>query len=120
MAFLRLHVLGLSLAGSVFIAPHAMADTRAAADLYQVRCSHCHGSTGQGTRQMVPPLGPALKGNPFVVNGSIAALSSVIRKGRTGQRRLYDDTYGNMIGFGAESVPAVDELSAYLKNELQK
>ena len=90
-----------------------LAATDAAAN-YQMRCSHCHGSSGQGTRAMVPPLGPALKGNPFVVNGSPAALKTVIRKGRSGQKRLYDDTYPNMPSFGFEVVPDVDALVAYM------
>lgn len=87
---------------------------------YQLRCSHCHGTTGQGTRATLPSLGPALKGNPFVVNGSPAALKTLIRKGRSGQKRLYDDTYPNMPSFGFEVVPDVDALVAYIKGDLQK
>ena len=45
-----------------------------AAGYYQMRCATCHGAEGQGTRASVPPLAPALKGNPFVVNGSPAAI----------------------------------------------
>ena len=87
---------------------------------YQLRCGMCHGTTGQGTRATLPSLGPALKGNPFVVNGSPAAIKTVIRKGRQGQKRLYDDTYPNMPAFGAEAVTDVDELVAYLKGGLQR
>jgi len=87
---------------------------------YTLRCSHCHGSNGQGTRATLPSLGPALKGNPFVVNGSPAAIKNVIRKGRQGQKRLYDDTYPNMPSFGFEVVPDADALVAYLKGDLQK
>ena len=87
---------------------------------YQLRCSHCHGSNGQGTRATLPSLGPALKGNPVVVNGSPAAIKNVIRKGRSGQKRLYNDTYPNMPSFGSEVVPDVDTLVAYLKGDLQK
>jgi mono/diheme cytochrome c family protein len=87
---------------------------------YQLRCAHCHGSNGQGTRATLPSLGPALKANPFVANGSPAAIKNVIRKGRQGQKRLYDDTYPNMPSFGAEAVPDVDALVAYLKGGLQR
>lgn len=87
---------------------------------YQLRCAHCHGTNGQGTRATLPSLGPALKGNPFVVNGSPAAIKNVIRKGRQGQKRLYDDTYPNMPSFGFEVVPDTDALVAYLKGDLQK
>jgi len=97
----------------------AAAQTDAAAN-YTLRCSHCHGSNGQGTRATLPSLGPALKGNPFIVNGSPAAIKNVIRKGRQGQKRLYDDTYPNMPSFGFEVVPDADALVAYLKGDLQK
>ena len=97
----------------------AAAQMDAAAN-YMTRCSHCHGSNGQGTRATLPSLGPALKGNPFVVNGSPAAIKNVIRRGRQGQKRLYDDTYPNMPSFGTEVVPDVDALVAYLKGDLQK
>ena len=89
-------------------------------EIYRVRCSACHGSTGQGTRATLPSLGPALKGNPFIVNGSAAAIKQVIRKGRSGQKRLYDDTYPNMPAFGPEPVPDADALVAYLKGGLQQ
>ena len=91
-----------------------------AAGFYQMRCASCHGADGQGTRASVPPLAPALKGNPFVVNGSPAALRTVIRKGRSGQKRLYNDAYPNMPSFGAEVVPDVDGLVAYIKGDLQR
>jgi mono/diheme cytochrome c family protein len=87
---------------------------------FQLRCSGCHGTEGQGTKGVMPALGPALKGNPFVVNGSPAAVKTVIRKGRSGQKRLYNDTYPNMPSFGAEAIPDVDALVAYLKGDLQK
>jgi mono/diheme cytochrome c family protein len=91
-----------------------------AAGYYQLRCGSCHGTEGQGTKGVVPALAPALKGNPFVVNGSPAAIRTVIRKGRAGQKRLYNDTYPNMPSFGSEAVPDVDALVAYIKGDLQK
>jgi mono/diheme cytochrome c family protein len=91
-----------------------------AAEMYKLRCSACHGANGQGTRASLPSLGPALKGNPFVVSGSPAAIKSVIRKGRSGQKRLYDDTYPNMPSFGFEVVPDPEALIAFLKGDLQK
>jgi mono/diheme cytochrome c family protein len=92
-----------------------------AAGFYEERCATCHGDRGQGTRNWgVPPTGPALKGNPFVVNGSPAAIRQVIRKGRQGARRLYDDAYPNMPAFGPGLVPDVDALVAYLKGDLQR
>jgi mono/diheme cytochrome c family protein len=91
-----------------------------AAGYFQMRCAACHGAEGQGTRASIPPLGPALKGNPFIVNGSPAALRTVVRKGRSGKKRLYNDAYPNMPSFGPEAVPDVDALVAYLKGDLQR
>ena len=105
--------------GSLMVPVSAFAEVDGAA-IYKLRCSGCHGANGQGTRAVLPSLGPALKGNPFIVNGSPAAIKSVIRKGRSGQKRLYDDTYPNMPSFGPEPVPDADVLVAYLKGDLQK
>jgi mono/diheme cytochrome c family protein len=107
------------LAATATVPTMAMAATDAAAN-YQLRCSYCHGTEGQGTRATLPSLGPALKGNPFVVNGSPAALKTVIRKGRSGAKRLYNDTYPNMPSFGFEVVPDVDALVSYMKTDLQR
>ena len=108
----------LFLAGATL--PTASSAAFDAAGYYQMRCASCHGAEGQGSRASVPPLAPALRGNPFVVNGSPAALRTVIRKGRSGQKRLYNDAYPNMPAFGAEAVPDVDGLVAYIKGDLQK
>ena len=89
-------------------------------EVYMLRCASCHGSQGQGTKHMVPALAPALKGNPFVAQGSEAAIASVIRKGRSGQARLYNDTFPNMPSFGVEVVPDVPALVSFLKGDLQK
>ena len=109
----------LLLAAAVCLALPALAEVDSKG-FYMLRCASCHGSEGQGTKHMSPALAPALKGNPFIVKGSAAAIRSVVRLGRAGKRRLYDDTYPNMPGFGAEAVPDVDGLVAYLKGDLQK
>lgn len=111
-------LLGIAAVVSAALAPaaHAAYD---AAGIYQLRCATCHGTEGQGTRTL-PSLGPALKANPFIVNGSPAAIRQVIRKGRSGQKRLYNDTYPNMPAFGAEAVDDVDALVTYLKGDLQR
>jgi mono/diheme cytochrome c family protein len=91
-----------------------------AEELYQLRCGTCHGDRGEGTNHLSPATGPALKGNPFIVNGSVAAIRNVIRKGRQGQRRLYNETYPNMPGFGDEAVSDPDRLAKWLKEDLQR
>ncbi len=106
--------------GVLFCAFPVAAEDRWAADLYMLRCATCHGADGMGTKNVVPATGPALKGNPFVVNGSENALRNVIRKGRSGSRRLYNDTYPNMPGFGGEAVSDPDRLARWLKEDLQK
>lgn len=68
----------------------------------------------------MPRLGPALKGNAFVINAPYEAIYMVIRKGRGGAARTYDDQYPNMPAFGAEAVTDVRALVEYLKGELQK
>lgn len=101
------------------------ASTPARADIdgkefYNLRCAGCHGLQGQGTKHILPALAPALKGNPFVTQGSDAAIRNVIRKGRAGAQRLYNDTYPNMPSFGPEVVPDVGAVIAYMKGELQR
>jgi len=102
------------------LSPTASSAAFDAAGYYQMRCASCHGAEGQGSRASVPPLAPALRGNPFVVNGSPAALRTVIRKGRSGKKRLYNDAYPNMPSFGAEAIPDVDAVVAYIKGDLQR
>jgi mono/diheme cytochrome c family protein len=90
-------------------------------DLYRLRCATCHGANGEGTNNDYPRLAPALKGNPFVQHAPAAALIQVIRKGRTGEQRMYhDSSYPNMPAFGAEAVFDVDGLVQFLKTDLQK
>ena len=90
-------------------------------NLFRLRCGGCHGGDGEGTSNTMPKLAPALKGNPFIINAPAAVIISVIRKGRTGRRRLYHtSSFANMPAFGAEMVPNVDDLVAFLKTDLQK
>ena len=89
-------------------------------DIYLLRCASCHGGDGLGPEEGgMPKLGPALKGNAFVQNAPFEAIYMVIRKGRGGAARTYDDQYPNMPAFGAEAVPDVRALVAYLKGPLQ-
>ena len=89
-------------------------------DLYRLRCATCHGADGEGTNNDYPRLAPALKGNPFVQHAPAAAIIAVIRKGRTGEQRLYHESYPNMPAFGAQAVFDVDGLVKFLKTDLQK
>lgn len=91
-----------------------------AAGYYQLRCATCHGTSGEGTRNKSPSLGPPLRGNPLVINAPAEMLMSIIRRGRGGQQRVYDDAYPNMPAFDAGMVPDAIGLANYLKTVLQQ
>lgn len=96
------------------------ADNDVGKDIYELRCATCHGVKGLGPAESSKPkLGPALKDNAFVVNAPYEAIYQVIRRGRGGAARTYDDEFPNMPAFGAEAVPDVRALVEYLKGELQ-
>ncbi len=106
-------------AGLCFAAP-APATEVDAAGYYQLRCATCHGANGEGTRGKSPSLGPPLRGNPLVINAPAEMLASIIRRGRGGQQRVYDDAYPNMPAFDAGLVPDALGLATYLKTVLQR
>jgi mono/diheme cytochrome c family protein len=101
------------------VSPFAAADVDAAG-YYKLRCATCHGANGEGTRDKSPSLGPPLRGNPFVINAPAEMLINVIRHGRGGQQRVYDDAYPNMPAFDAGMVPDALGLANYLKGGLQQ
>jgi mono/diheme cytochrome c family protein len=91
-----------------------------AAGYYELRCASCHGAEGEGTRDRSPSLGPPLRDNPFVINAPADMLVSLIRHGRGGQQRVYDDAYPNMPAFDAGLVPDAAGLVNFLKTVLQQ
>jgi mono/diheme cytochrome c family protein len=91
-----------------------------AAGYYELRCASCHGAEGEGTRDRSPSLGPPLRDNPFVINAPAEMLVSLIRHGRGGQQRVYDDAYPNMPAFDAGLVPDAAGLVNFLKTVLQQ
>jgi mono/diheme cytochrome c family protein len=109
----------LLLASLCFAAP-ATASEVDAAGYYKLRCASCHGANGEGTRDKSPSLGPPLRGNPLVINAPAELLANIIRHGRGGQQRVYDDAYPNMPAFDAGMVPDVIGLAIYLKTVLQQ
>ena len=102
-----------------FVSPAAATDVDAAG-YYQLRCASCHGANGEGTRDKSPSLGPPLRGNPLVINAPAEMLVNIIRHGRGGQQRVYDDAYPNMPAFDAGMVPDAMGLAVYLKTVLQQ
>ena len=112
-----------SLALSLFLGmptSDATASEVDAAGYYKLRCATCHGVNGEGTRDKSPSLGPPLRGNPLVINAPAETLASIIRHGRGGQQRAYDDAYPNMPAFDAGLVPDAIGLATYLKTVLQQ
>lgn len=91
-----------------------------AAGYYKMRCSSCHGLNGEGTRDKSPSLAPPLRGNPLVIAAPVEILVNIIRHGRGGQQRAYDDAYPNMPAFDAGMVPDAIGLATYLKTVLQQ
>ena len=95
-------------------------DLKGTRNWFRLRCATCHGQNGEGTKKDWPQTGPALKGNPFVINAPPVAIARVIRKGREGRERLYHDTYPNMPAFGVEMLPNLEAMIEFLKTDLQK
>jgi cbb3-type cytochrome c oxidase subunit III len=102
----------------VFAAALLAAGSSYAADgkaTFEGTCAACHGSKGQGT----PGLAPALKGDAFVIKGSIAAIEDTIQNGRSGAKRKYKNLPGDM---PAWHLPEADlkAVVAYIRGDLQK
>lgn len=91
-----------------------------AAGYYSLRCASCHGAHGEGTRDKSPSLAPPLRGNPLVINAPVDVLVNIIRHGRGGQQRVYDESFPNMPAFDAGMVPDPAGLATYLKTVLQQ
>jgi mono/diheme cytochrome c family protein len=81
----KLSVLLLMTCTAVLAMPAVMADT--GADIFGSKCVSCHGKDGQGT----PGLAPALKGDPFVINGKLEDIENTIQNGRSGDQKHYKD-----------------------------
>jgi mono/diheme cytochrome c family protein len=84
------------------------------AQLFGSKCIACHGPKGEGSQ-----VGPALKGNPFIIKGTPADIKKVIVAGRTEKEKKYPKIMNGMPG-GLASEAEADALVIYLKGELQK
>lgn len=105
--------------GSMVAARQAYADTDAnkywnGDAQYHVHCSSCHGDWGQG----IGLFGPPLKGDAFVVHGSVDIIAQTIEQGRQGAFKHYR-AYSGMPVFNFLAVGEVDAIVDYLKNGLQ-
>ncbi|MBI3597813.1 MAG: cytochrome c [Nitrospirae bacterium] len=84
------------------------------AKLYGAKCIACHGPKGEGTQ-----VGPALKGDPFITQGTPAEIKKVILSGRTQKEKKYPNI-ANPMPDGLASEAEADALVVYLKGDLQK
>lgn len=101
--------------------PVVLTDQGVGREIYLQRCSTCHGPDGQGTKGLeIPATGPALKGDPFIIAAPPEIIADVIRHGRTGAKRLYNDTFPDMPSFDATMIQDIRPLIAYLKGDMQK
>lgn len=112
-------VAGLAVAAALLCCSSAYADIDSGG-YYNMRCASCHGAQGEGTDSVAPSLGPPLRGNALVKNAPVQVIAQIIRRGRSGKARVYNSHYPNMPSFGAEAVPDVEALVAYLKGPLQQ
>ena len=83
--------------------------------VFENTCAACHGAKGQGT----PGMAPALKGDHFVIKGSLAEIENTIQNGRSGDKKKYKDIHMDM---PAWHLPEADikAVVAYLRGDLQK
>jgi mono/diheme cytochrome c family protein len=119
MALRMRPVAGLVVAAAFLCCSSAYADIDSGG-YYNMRCASCHGAKGEGTDSVAPSLGPPLRGNALVKNAPVQVIAQIIRRGRSGKARVYSSHYPNMPSFGAEAVPDVEALVAYLKGPLQQ
>jgi mono/diheme cytochrome c family protein len=84
------------------------------AQLFGSKCIACHGPKGEGTQ-----VGPALKGNPFVTQGTPEEIKKVIMMGRTEKEKKYKNIMNPMPN-GLATEAEADSLAVYLKGDLQK
>ncbi|MBF8251113.1 MAG: Cytochrome c protein [Deltaproteobacteria bacterium] len=99
---------------SLFGATSAMAKT--GAEIFKATCTACHGAAGEGKKA----LGPALKGNEFVVKGSDADISATIKDGRTGAAKKYKEFPSPMPAQKALTDAEIADLVSYIKGDIQK
>lgn len=99
---------------SLFGATSAMAKT--GAEIWKATCTACHGANGEGKKS----LGPAQKGNEFVVKGSEADIAAVIKDGRTGAAKKYKEFPSPMPAQKALTDAEIADVVKYMKEDLQK
>lgn len=101
-------------AATMAVAFSAGAYADSGADIFSSKCAACHGAQGQGT----PGLAPALKGDPFVVKGSVKEIENTIQNGRSGDQKKYKDLPTAMPAWHL-SAADLKAIVSYLRGGLQ-
>jgi mono/diheme cytochrome c family protein len=99
---------------SLFGATSAMAKT--GAEIWKATCTACHGANGEGKKS----LGPAVKGNEFVVKGPDAEIAAVIKDGRSGAAKKLKEFPSPMPAQKALTDDEIADVVKYMKDDLQK
>ncbi|MBI5682649.1 MAG: c-type cytochrome [Deltaproteobacteria bacterium] len=91
----------------------AYADGKA---VYMANCLACHGDKGQGS-----PVGPAQKGNKFILESKDEDIKKIILEGRGGKAKKYPKIPGDMLPMkGKISDKDIADVIKFLKTDLQK
>ena len=97
------------------IVPLAHAADAKIVAFFEETCGACHGTKGEGT----PGLAPPLKGSAFVMQASPAEIAAVITKGRIGDQKKFPNLPSPMPA-NALSENRLNGIVAYVRNEIQK
>ncbi|MGH8372122.1 MAG: c-type cytochrome [Gammaproteobacteria bacterium] len=103
------------LGASLILVFSSTAYAESGADIFGSKCVSCHGKDGQGT----PGLAPALKGDPFVINGKIADIDEAIQNGRSGDQKKYKDLPVAMPAWHFSDAD-LKAVVSYIRGDLQK
>lgn len=89
----------------------AVKDTGAGAAIFKAKCSLCHGAEGKGST-----MAPAFKGNSWIKGASNAEITEVIKNGRKGAAKKYNNFFSDMPASKGLPESDVNALVEYLKS----
>ena len=82
---------------------------------FEETCGACHGTKGEGTKGLAPPL----KGSRFVIDSPPTEIAATITKGRMGGQKRFPDIPGPMPPHSM-SDNRLQAVIAYVRDEIQK
>ncbi len=112
---MRSTVTAMILVSAVLAAANAHAADGEA--VFKQQCAMCHGTNGQGTPYVAPPL----KGSEFAATASLEDIVATIREGRAGDAKKFAAEYpAAMPPFPQLSDEDVAAVAEYVKVALQE